>query len=95
DVVARHPAVAQVAVVGTPDPKWGEAVTALVVVREGYALTSDVVEEITALVRSAKGSVHAPKQVLPLDAVPLTALGKPDKKVLRARFWANSGRSVG
>ncbi len=45
--------------------------------------------------RSAKGSVHAPKQVLPLDAVPLTALGKPDKKVLRARFWANSGRSVG
>jgi len=95
DVVATHPAVAQVAVVGTPDPKWGEAVTALVVVREGHSLTSDVVGEITALVRDAKGSVHAPKQVLPLDAIPLTALGKPDKKVLRARFWADSGRSVG
>jgi fatty-acyl-CoA synthase len=95
DVVARHPAVAQVAVVGTPDEKWGEAVTALVVVREGHALTSEVVDEITGLVRSAKGSVHAPKQVLPLDSIPLTALGKPDKKVLRARFWANSGRSVG
>jgi fatty-acyl-CoA synthase len=95
DVVARHPAVAQVAVVGTPDPKWGEAVTALVVVREGHSLTADVVDEITALVRSAKGSVHAPKQVLPLDAIPLTALGKPDKKALRAEFWKDAARSVG
>ena len=42
DVVAEHPAVAQVGVIGTPDEKWGEAVTAIVVLRDGHALTDEV-----------------------------------------------------
>ena len=42
DVVAQHPAIAQVGVIGTPDEKWGEAVTAIVVLREGHELTDDV-----------------------------------------------------
>ena len=86
DVVAQHPAVAQVAVIGTPDEKWGEAVTALVVLREGHELTDDVRHEITDAVKERKGSVQAPKQVIAVDAIPLTGLGKPDKKALRARY---------
>ncbi len=94
DVVATHPAVAQVAVIGTPHEKFGEAVTALVVPREGVELTDEVVAEIQQLVRDAKGGVQAPKQVLAVEAIPLTGLGKPDKKALRAQFWEGD-RSVG
>lgn len=86
DVVATHPAVAQVAVIGTPHEKFGEAVTALVVPREPGGLTPLAVEEITAMVKERKGSIQAPKQVLEVDSIPLTGLGKPDKKALRARF---------
>ncbi len=86
DVIATHPAVAQVAVIGTPHEKFGEAVTALVVPRTGEALTEVVIAEITALVKERKGSVQAPKQVIEVDSIPLTGLGKPDKKALRAAY---------
>jgi fatty-acyl-CoA synthase len=94
DVVAEHPAVAQVGVIGVPHEKFGEAVTAVVVLREGRALTDEVVAEIQQMVKDRKGSVQAPKQVLAVDALPLTGLGKPDKKALRARFWTGD-RAVG
>jgi len=95
DVIAEHPAVAQVGVIGTPDEKWGEAVTAIVVLREGQELTDQVVAEIQASVKERKGAVQSPKQVIATDALPLTALGKPDKKALRAQYWAGQERSVG
>ncbi len=44
--------------------------------------------------RDAKGGVQAPEQVLAVEAIPLTGLGKPDKKALRAQFWEGD-RSVG
>ncbi len=94
DVVAEHPAVAQVGVIGTPDEKWGEAVTAIVVLREGHELTDEVVAEIQAAVKERKGAVQSPKQVIATDALPLTGLGKPDKKALRAQYWSGD-RSVG
>ncbi len=90
DVVAQHDAVAQVGVIGVPDEKWGEAVTAVVVLREGAAVTEEaraaVTAEIQAAVKEAKGAVQSPKSVVFVDALPLTALGKPDKKALRAQF---------
>ncbi|MCB1289340.1 MAG: acyl-CoA synthetase, partial [Mycobacterium sp.] len=51
--------------------------------------------EIQDEVRRRKGPVHSPKQVIVVDAVPVTALGKPDKKAVRARFWHSKGRAVG
>ncbi|WP_067433107.1 fatty-acid--CoA ligase FadD8 [Nocardioides jensenii] len=86
DVVAEHPAVAQVAVIGTPHEKFGEAVTALVVPRDAATLDDTVIGEIQALVKERKGSVHVPKQVLAVDSIPLTGLGKPDKKALRTTY---------
>jgi fatty-acyl-CoA synthase len=99
DVIAEHPAIAQVCVIGTPDEKWGEAVTAVVVLRPGIddseAAVATITAEIQAAVKERKGSVQAPKQVVVVDAVPVTALGKPDKKAVRAQFWAGAARSVG
>ena len=99
DVIAEHPSVAQVCVVGTPDDKWGEAVTAVVVLRSDAARDDAAIEkmitEVQAAVKERKGSVQSPKRVEIVDSLPLTGLGKPDKKAVRARFWEGAGRAVG
>ncbi len=99
DVVAEHEAVAQVCVIGTPDEKWGEAVTAIVVLREDAPRDQESITRMTvdiqAVVKERKGSVQSPKQVVVVDSLPLTGLGKPDKKAVRAKFWEGAGRAVG
>jgi fatty-acyl-CoA synthase len=92
DVLSQHADVAMCAVVGVPDDKWGEAVTAVVVAREG---ANPDPEELIGLVKSRKGSAHAPKQIQFVKDLPMTGVGKVDKKVLRARFWAGRDRMVG
>ena len=89
----------QAAVVAKPDEKWGEAVTAVVVLRPDASTDEDAVAtmitEIQASVKERKGSVQVPKQVVVVDSVPITALGKPDKKAVRKQFWEGAGRAVG
>jgi len=85
DILALHPAVSQAAVIGVPHEKWGEAVKALVVLRPGMAAAED---ELIAAVAERKGSFQAPKSVVFIDAIPQTAVGKPDKKALRVTHGA-------
>ncbi len=91
DVLSLHPAVSAAAVVGVPDAKWGEAVRALVVLRAGAKVEA---EALMALVRDKKGAVYTPKAIDFVDALPVTGLGKLDKKAIRARFWQGQQRSV-
>jgi fatty-acyl-CoA synthase len=94
DAVATHPAVAQVGVIGIPDEKWGEAVTAVIVLREGEAsdeaATDRLADEIKAIVREHKGPVHTPKHLVIAESLPMTGLGKPDKKALRKLYSTGS-----
>jgi len=94
DVIAEHPAVGQVAVIGVPSQQWGEEVKAVIVLRPGINPSDELSAEITARVKAAKGSVQAPKSIDYVPGIPLTAVGKPDKKVLRAQYWAGQERSV-
>ncbi len=95
DVLATHEAVAQVVVVGVPDEQWGEAVKAVVVLKPGLESNGAMVEAMQLLVKEAKGSVQSPKSIDFVDAIPVTAVGKPDKKTVRAQYWKDSERGVG
>jgi fatty-acyl-CoA synthase len=92
DVLSTHGDVAMVAVVGVPDDKWGEAVTAVVVARAGASPSE---QELIDLVKKQKGSAHAPKHIKFVTELPMTGVGKIDKKLLRAGFWAGRDRMVG
>jgi fatty-acyl-CoA synthase len=94
DVLTNHDAIAQVVVVGVPDEQWGEAVKAVVVLKPDVEGTDELVAEMQALVKDAKGSVQAPKTIDFVDAIPLTPVGKPDKKAVRAQYWEGSDRGV-
>jgi len=85
DIIGQHPAVSQVAVIGVPHPKWGEAVKALVVLRAGEQVDA---QALIAMVAERKGSFQAPKLVEFIASIPQTAVGKPDKKALRTQYGA-------
>ena len=88
----RHPAVAMVAVIGAPDPKWGEKVTAFVVRVPEAAATAD---ELKLHCRDLLAGYKVPKEILIEDALPMTANGKVQKAALRQRFWGDKGRAIG
>jgi len=91
DVLHEHPAVKNVAVVGVPHEKWGEEVTAVVTLHEGQTVGG---KELIEFVKARKGSLVAPKSVKFWDEIPLTNLGKLDKKKIRETFWKDKDRKV-
>jgi fatty-acyl-CoA synthase len=91
EVLNRHPEVKIAAVIAMPDDKWGEAVLAVVVPRRAEFADAKLLID---LVRETKGAVSAPKRIEFVSELPLTGLGKPDKKLLRTRYWAGATRGV-
>ena len=89
-VLARHPAVADVAVLGRPDPTWGEAVHAVIIPAAGPVPA----EEIIAWCRDRLAHFKCPKSVEFTDALPRTTTGKVLKRELRAQFVSASQREA-
>lgn len=85
DVLYQHPAVAEVAVIGVPDPVWVERVHAVVSLKADAAVTGD---EIIAFCKKQLASYKAPKSVEFVDAIPKNPQGKILKKEIRAKYWA-------
>jgi len=91
NALTAHPAVSSAAVIGIPHEKWGESVKAVVVLKQGSRVTG---QELIDYVKKKKGSVMAPKLVEFVPSLPLTNLGKVDKKALRAPHWEDQQRAV-
>ncbi len=95
DLVSRHPAVREVAVVGIPDPQWGERPFALLVLREGQTLDArGLKEHLKPFVE--QGSINKwaiPSQIALVTDIPKTSVGKLDKKRIRLDVaqWQASG----
>jgi acyl-CoA synthetase (AMP-forming)/AMP-acid ligase II len=83
EVIYRHPGVLECAVIGLPDPEWGEAVTAIVAPRPGGSVEPD---EVVELCRRELAGYKKPRRVFLVDEIPRNPSGKVLKRVLRERF---------
>ncbi len=92
NIISAVPGVREVAVIGVPDPRWSEAVTAIVSRESG----SDVTEEaIIDACRSTIASYKKPQRVLFVDDLPKTPSGKVLRRALRSQFWEGQERQIG
>jgi len=90
-VIDSHPGVEEVAVIGVPDPVWGEAVRAIVVLKPGVHVTQD---EIIELCKSKIASYKKPKYVEFVDSLPKNFQGKILKRALREEYWKDFDRRI-
>jgi acyl-coenzyme A synthetase/AMP-(fatty) acid ligase len=80
NVLGEHPSISEVTIIGLPDPKWGEAVTAVVVLKEEDSLT---VDEVRAFCRDKIAGYKMPRELKVVNEIPKNATGKVVKRELR------------
>ncbi len=91
DALFSHPAVAEVAVIGVPDERWGELILALVVLASDQSATED---ELRDHCRTKLAGYKVPKRIEFRDELARTATGKLQKFKLRAPYWRDQERQV-
>ncbi len=91
EAIYSHPAVLECAVIGIPDPKWGEAVAALVVLKPGHTAAA---EDIVQVCHENLASFKKPRVVSFVDALPRNPMGKVMKETLREKYWQGYERRV-
>ncbi len=91
DVILKHPAVFEVAVIGVPDEKWGESIKAIVALKQGQKVAE---EDIINFCKEHLASYKKPKSVEFIDAIPKNPYGKVLKRALREKYWAGEARRV-
>ena len=90
-ILVEHPGVADVAVVGVPDDRWGESVMAFVQPAQGATVDPD---ELIAFARQHLAAFKCPRRVEVVTALPRNGTGKVLKGVLRRPYWEGTGRKV-
>jgi acyl-CoA synthetase (AMP-forming)/AMP-acid ligase II len=90
-VLAEHPAVMEVAVIGVPDDRWGEVVKAVVALEPGATATED---ELVGYCREHLAHFKCPRSVDVLEALPRNPTGKILKRELRAPYWQDRDRTI-
>jgi acyl-CoA synthetase (AMP-forming)/AMP-acid ligase II len=90
-VIAEYPGVAEVAIIGVPDPRWGESIKAVVAAAPGTSIDPDKVIEFC---RERLAHYKCPRSVDIVDALPRNATGKILKRTLRRPYWQDQARNV-
>ena len=92
EVLYSDESVLECAVIGVPDSKWGEAVKATVVIKDGMDTNE---EELIALCKDKLASYKAPKSIDFLDEIPKTSFGKISRKDVKKSYWKDKDRQIG
>ena len=93
NAIAQHPSVASCAVIGIPDPQWGESVHAVVVVKKDAEAVDE--QSIKAHCKALIAGYKCPRSVAFQDSLPLSGAGKILKTVLREPYWKDQARGIG